>query len=339
MRIVFVSAPPSDVLAQQASLMLEQAVQELCLRQPGYECIVLPGNELPGMLAFGERRKQTQSIVDLQPDLVIYASPVNLLPVRGLRMLVLLTAGAGAPQNHRAGKHHPKLSGFITDSAQLKKEISNSLQIPAGRISVIPLFEDVSVNDNASSVREAHTFDKEYFFYSAPMDAESQWERVLQAFSQFKKWQQSGFKLLLAGAIDQNYNTIFREKLNAYKYRDDIITIDTINAARTELITAAFSVLSTANSFNERMDIITAFNARIPVIAHNGAIGKDICGDSALFANFTDQKDLSQQMISVYKNEGIYNHLVEKGRLAASRFNRPQLLDELHRCMLQAAEQ
>jgi glycosyltransferase involved in cell wall biosynthesis len=339
MRVVFVSAPPSDVQAQQASMLLEQAMQELCLGQQGYECMVLAGNELPGMLAFGEKRRQKQAIIELQPDLVIYASPANFLTIRGLRMLVLLTAGADAPENARIRKSDPKLAAFITDSPQLKNEISNAYGIAGDRISMVPFFEDVSTANDVIAIREAHTSGKEYFFYSGPIDAETQWERVLQAFSQFKKWQQSGLQLLLAGTINPNYNATFHEKLNAYKYRNDVITIDTINTDKNELLTAAFCVLSTAGSFNERMDIITAFNAGIPVIASDNAISKDLCVDSALFANFTDQKELSQQMISIYKNEGIYNHLVEKGRLAGSRFNRQQILNGLHRAMLKMTEQ
>ena len=339
MRVVFVSAPPSDVQAQKASILLEQAVQELCLQQQGYVCMVVPGNELPGMLAFGERRRQKQAVTDLQPDLVIYASPANFSTIRGLRMLVLLTAGADAPQNRRTGKFDPRLAAFITDSPQLKKEISSAQDIPSECISIVPFFEDSTTTKDAMAIREAYTSGKEYFFYSGPIDAESQWERVLQAFSQFKKWQQSGLQLLLAGTINPTYNSTFHEKLSSYKYRNDVITIDTINADKSELLAAAFCVLSTAGSFNERMDIITAFNAGIPVIAHNNAISKDLCVDSALFANFTDQKELSQQMISVYKNEGIYNHLAEKGRLAGSRFDRQQMLSDLHRAILEVIEQ
>lgn len=339
MRVVFVSAPPSDVQAQKASIMLEQALQELCLQQQGYECRVLPGNELPGMLAFGQRQKQRQAVTDLQPDLVIYASPVNFLTIRGLRMLVLLTAGADAPQNHRTGKFDPRLAAFITDSPQLKQEISAAHEIPGECISIVPFFENSTTSQDAISIREAYTSGKEYFCYGGPIDAENQWERVLQAFSQFKKWQQSGFQLLLAGNVNPNYNATFQEKLSAYKYRNDVITIDTINAGRNDVLAAAFCVLSTAGSFNERMDILAAFNAGIPVIAHNNAISKDLCVDSALYANFTDQKELSQQMISMYKNEGIYNHLAEKGRLAGSRFSRQQMLDELHRAMREVIEQ
>lgn len=333
MKVVLVGAPEGRV--NLAGLMLERALQELCLQQ-GYELITLPGNELPGMFAFAERKRQKQAITDLHPDLVMYASPVNLLPIRGLRIVVLLMAGADAPENARPAKHDPKLSGYITDSSQLKKEISRSTEIPPEKIDVVQFFEHIASNPDPSSTRDEHTSGKEYFFYSGPIDAEGQWERVLQAFSQFKKWQQSGLQLLLAGDIDPNYNSIFREKLNAYKYRNDIIIA---NAEKNQLLTAAFSVLSTGNSFNERIDIITAFSTGIPVIAHNGNISKELCGDSALYANFTDHKDLSQQMISVYKNEGIFNHLVEKGRLTSSRFNRQQMLDDLHKGMLAAIEQ
>lgn len=280
MKIVLVNAPPSDVHAKRAGNILEQAIRDL-----GHECIVLPGNELPGTLQFFEKRKQQQALRNLQPDLVIYCSQKNFLQVKDLRSVV------------------------ITD---------------------IQFWSDENIAD-AQALRDEFAGGKEYFFYTGDIDEEGQWERILQAFSQFKKWQQSGLQLVLGGHIHSSFKNIFQEKLAAYKYKQDIIV-----QQNHQLPAAAFCVLSTASFPDEQMDIITAFKSGVPVIAHDAAPGKKLCGDSALYANFKDAKALSQQMISVYKNEAMYNHLSEKGKLAGSGYSRQQTLDQLSACIRSA---
>ncbi len=333
MKIVLITNK-DDSYAQKASVILEHALQQLCA-QHGYECIVLSGQRLPGRFAFAQRAKQKKAVKQLQPSIVIYASPMNFLPVKDLRIMVLVNKAADDRVVRKAGA---KITAVITDSTYLKKQIIQSSGIPASRVCPIQFFdEEYAAVPNLSSFREEHTSGKEYFFYSGSIDPEGQWERVLQAFSQFKKWQQSGLQLVLGGIIEEGYQNIFSEKLNAYKYRQDVITPN--NAVENKkLIAAAFAVLSAAASFDERMDVINAFVSRVPVIAHDAAISRDLCGESALYANFKDARNLSQQLISIYKNEGIFNHLAEKGRLLASRFSRQQMLDELHRCLLAAAE-
>ena len=274
MKIVLVNAPPSDVHAQRTGALLEQAIRDL-----GHQCIVLPGNELPGALHFFEKRKQQQALRNLQPDVVAYCSSKNFLPVKGLRSIV------------------------VNDDIQF--------------------WSDENITD-LKLLRDDFTGGKEYFFYTGDIDAESQWERVLQAFSQFKKWQQSGLQLVLGGNINPSFKNIFQEKLAAYKYKQEIII-----QQNNQLPAAAFCVLSTASFPDERMDIVTAFKFGVPVIVHDAAPGKKLCGDSALYADFKDAKSLSQQMISVYKNEAMYNHLSEKGKLAASGYSRQQMLDQI----------
>ncbi|HYC29263.1 MAG TPA: glycosyltransferase [Chitinophagaceae bacterium] len=184
---------------------------------------------------------------------------------------------------------------------------------------------------NPQALRDEFTAGREYFFYTGDIDADAQWERVLQAFSQFKKWQQSGLKLVLGGHIDPKFRNIFHEKLEAYKYKQDIIV------QQNDLLpAAAFCVLSTADFPDERMDILTAFNHGIPVIAYDSAISKKLCGDAASYIDLKDAKALSQQMISIYKNEAMYNHLSEKGRLVSNGYSRQQMLEQIN-ARIQAA--
>jgi glycosyltransferase involved in cell wall biosynthesis len=332
MKIVLVNAPDAEMHAQHVTA-IKQLLHELCGRQ-GYGYMVLPGDELPGAFNFFKRRKQERAIRELHPDLLIYSSPKNLLTVKGIRTMVLLTAAGDSLTRNAA----LKLTGVITDSAYIKKQLTQSTGIAAARVCAVQLYDDSDVESNAQQIRDELTGGKEYFFYGGDINSESRWERVLQAFSQFKKWQQSGLQLVLAGNIEATYGHIFQQKFEAYKYRHDVICLDPVETSkRKKLATAAFSVLSTADFFEERMDIINAFHAGIPVIAASAGISKDLCGECALYADFNNAKELSIQMIAVYKNEAMHNHLAEKGRLVSSRFSRRQSLEQLHHCINAAA--
>jgi len=203
----------------------------------------------------------------------------------------------------------------------------NCLQVKGLRSIVI----DDIVFLNEESFPGVQPLHREYFFYTGDVDADGQWERVLQAFSQFKKWQQSGLLFVLGGHIDPTFKNTFHEKLEAYKYKQDIIV-----QQDPQLAAKAFCVISTAKFIDERMDILTAFKFGIPVIADESS---KFCGDSALYANFKDPKSLSQQMIAVYKNESMYNHLSEKGKLVSSGYSRQQTLEQLNARIQAAGEQ
>ena len=82
----------------------------------------------------------------------------------------------------------------------------------------IQFYSDEKIKD-VQAVRDEFTNGKEYFFYTGDVDEEGQWEKVLQAFSQFKKWQQSGLQLVCGGHIHPTFSNVFHEKLEAYKYR------------------------------------------------------------------------------------------------------------------------
>src|SRR5215213_6121156 len=116
MKIVLVNAPDSEVHSQHV-VIIKQLLHELCSRH-GHECVVLTGNELPGAFNFFKRRKQQRAIRELHPDVLIYSSLKNILFVKGIRTMVVLTTIDSSLKRDAASK----LSGVITDSAYIKNQ-------------------------------------------------------------------------------------------------------------------------------------------------------------------------------------------------------------------------
>lgn len=342
MRVVLVNAPAADVQAQRAALLIEQAVKQLCRNQPAYECIVIPGKERAGTFSFLQKQRQQQAIMKLDPDVVLYASPFNLLPVKTLKTAVLVTGLNNSSQIGLLKKQRSKLSAIITDSMQLKTEIAESFKIDEGRIQIVQLIEE-SIDENPATnpeTREKFTSGHEYFFYGGYIGENSNWGFVLQAFSQFKKWQQSGLQLVIAGVMETAYQQGFQEKLDTYKYRHDVICLnDAKPAEKNELVAAAFNVMDEAETFEGRMNILNAFRTGIPVIVHKNAMAEEFCGEAALYADFRNAGNLSQQMISLYKNEDAYTRLASKGKIISSHRTSAQMLSQLNHSLLTAIKQ
>ncbi|MGB8190955.1 MAG: glycosyltransferase, partial [Chitinophagaceae bacterium] len=165
------------------------------------------------------------------------------------------------------------------------------------------------------------------------------WERLLRAFSQFKKWQQSGLQLVLTGPVDIDDQEDFREKLDAYKYRKDVAWLsDAGTDEKKQLASAAFALLVSDNSFAARLGLLKAFRASIPVITVKDPLMEEYAGDAVLYADWTDPASISKHMITLYKNEDLSNSLVAKAKERVAALSWQRSLDELYNHLIALAE-
>ncbi|HEY0677326.1 MAG TPA: glycosyltransferase [Chitinophagaceae bacterium] len=343
MRFLLIHPPPGDRKGQRLAALLEQLVAEICTMYPGYDCRVQAGQELPGPLSLIGNFKREKAIREAQADLVIYSSFSNvLIPSKVKAVVITADPLDGAPGPKRIKKRiKGKLAGVITDTNALKATISGLFPNRENNIYLLKLMEPELIEPFAEGeeARSLHASGKEYFFYGGDISRNNEWEKILQAFSIFKKWQRSSLGLVLGGQIETGYEKLFGEKLNAYKYHTDIICLNTLSSTeRKEVISGAFALLSGGLYFGEKMDIAQAYRSGIPVITDQNSIAAEFCGEAALYADFKDHDSISRQMISMYKNEDEFIRLVEKGKAVMTRFNQHELLHDLNTCLLHLAE-
>src|SRR5258705_5038148 len=119
-----------------------------------------------------------------------------------------------------------KAKSVVTVSEFSKRDILSQYKMDADKITVIysaakEICRPLN-NEEKPEVKNKYTDGKEYFIYAGAIHPRKNLTHLLKAFSVFKKRQQSGLKLVLAGRLAWKYET-FTQNLQSYKYRDDVI--------------------------------------------------------------------------------------------------------------------
>lgn len=319
--------------------MPQEAIRQLSEQHPEHDWFILEGMPRPGAYSFFKRRKNLQQIRLLKPDLLVYATLDNMELPGEIPVAVVITEPTGR-QPPSVQKALPRLRTVITDSVWLKNELQQAFSLAEKQLKVIKLMsEDIQPQwHNRLLTRERYTGGSDYFFYSGPIGADGKWQQVLHAFSKFKKWQQSGFWLVLTGPLDPGYSLEFHGLFDAYKYRKEVAWLNGVNdEEKKDLADAAFATLANGRSFAGRMDMVRSFRAAIPVICEEDVLTQQFAGDAVLYADWKTPV-LSQHMIDIYKKEELYNQLVEKGKLLGEQYNWQQSLDDLYNCLVAVAQ-
>lgn len=339
MTISLVTPPPADAAAVLASLLLQEALREICAQRPGWQCVVIPAMPLPGILSPLKRSRFVKAVTAANPGLVVYASPANLLPLRGIPCLALVGRRLTGSPDGALRKKMQALAAVITDSDVLRQDITDYSGMAPAKVHVLPLALACPPAAGPHDIRERFTAGGEYFFAASEISASGDWEELLRAFSAFKKWQRSGLKLVLAGEVADGYEALFNEKLGSYKYRQDVVHLAGTDAGtRAALVSAAFALLAPARTFNGRADITHAHRAGVPVITEDSPMARALCGEAALYAAPGSREALSGHMIAVYKNETLYGQLSAAGKDIGGLASRAVMLDKLNDVLHAAAK-
>jgi glycosyltransferase involved in cell wall biosynthesis len=218
-----------------------------------------------------------------------------------------------------------KAKHIVTVSEFSKQDIISNFKIPTEKIAVVPNgirnnFKTLSY-EQKDNIKNEHTLGNEYFLAVGGIHPRKNILQLLKAFSQFKKWQQSNMKLVIAGRLAWQYET-FIEKLKSYKYRNDVVLIGYINDnTLAELMGSAYALVYPSLLEGFGVPIIEAMQSGTPVITSNTSSMPEVGGDAALYANPNDVDDLAKQMMLIYKDEKLRNNLIEKGLIRAKQFS------------------
>lgn len=155
---------------------------------------------------------------------------------------------------------------------------------------------------------QAQTGGREYFLYSSPF-REEQFLLTLKAFSLFKKRQKSNLQLLVAGPF--TISKTLQEKLDTYKYRQDVVLLNNLDSSVLPQLTAcAYAVLFLQENTKIAHPVAAAMQCGVPVIGfENNEATIEAAGPAALYAQATPES-LAEQMKLVYKDEALRQNLI-----------------------------
>jgi glycosyltransferase involved in cell wall biosynthesis len=226
-----------------------------------------------------------------------------------------------------------KAKKIVTVSKYTKEDIIKKYGTDERKISVVhgaarDHFKAVSWFDR-EEMKEGYAGGTEYFLFTGGIHPRKNLMNLLKAFSLFKKWQQSNMKLLVAGRLAWDYESVL-EKLKSYRYRDDVVLLGYQPDDELARITAGAYALVYPSFFEGfGLPVIEAMQSEVPVITSNTSSMPEIGGDAALYADPTKPDEIAKHMQHIYRDEILRTALIEKGKEQAAKFNWDKAADAL----------
>lgn len=334
MRLVIDSINENNGLTLNEIFFLDKCFQLMVNDHPEQQWIFEPFAKTKGLISLlPVGIKKTLVLRKLKPDVLITSVEMHGTFPSKYRQLFFYNQYF---EKRRRGKEEPgKNSMLVTTSAALKKKISTSFRLDESRIWNIPSApaDDISLADWSEklNVKEKYSDGREFFLCFKEIGRDTKWEEVLKAFSIFKKWQQSSFKLIVAGGIEPGFIEEFDERLASYKYRADVKILDPQEEDIHRILPSAFGIVCGDEDYTG-VHMLNAFQAEVPVISSPVNVFDETVGGAFLPA-MPLADELSRQLINLYRDERLRETLVEKGREVLKNFSWKHTVEIWQKCI------
>jgi glycosyltransferase involved in cell wall biosynthesis len=166
---------------------------------------------------------------------------------------------------------------------------------------------------------------REYFLADAGSAGEEGLIYLLKAFSLFKKRQHSNLQLVVKGVPGEG----LRQKLETYKYREDVHWCPPSAAADSRLTAGAYTSLFLFEGNSLGGAVFDAWKSGVPVIGKAGGILQELAGEAILSADGADPASLAAHLMSVYKDEALCGQLIERGLARVADFDPERTINEV----------
>ncbi len=205
-----------------------------------------------------------------------------------------------------------------------KKEIIGKYALAEEKITVIGNAADSSFKhlhwEEREKVKEQYAQGCEYFLFTGGYIQQKKIINLLKAFSVFKKWQKTNMKLVIAGNIERNKD--FSEKLNTYKYKNEVFFAENLSVEELSKVTAgAYAAILPFFDQGFAMAVLEAMQCEVPVITSADSSMAEIAGDAALYADPAKPEEIAEEMKRIFKDEQLRNKTAAAGRERAKQYN------------------
>jgi glycosyltransferase involved in cell wall biosynthesis len=186
-------------------------------------------------------------------------------------------------------------------------------------------------------IKAQHADNKEYFIAVIEDDAVNDFVLLLQAFSKFKKWQQSNMQLLILPKYEV-LGAAITEKHKTYKYREDVRLIENIEEKTIAAIFASTYALVHVTENKPHLLILSiAMQCSLPVISFIDNDVSEYAAGAVLFCTEKNADALGNTIIQLYKDENLHTQLKQKAQQQAVILNREVFANKLWQLLETAA--
>ncbi len=218
-----------------------------------------------------------------------------------------------------------KATRIATVSQFSKQDIITQYAINPNKIDVVysaakTVFKPLDFIDK-QSVKDSFADGREYFLFTGGSNPRKNLITVLKAFSIFKKKLKSNMKLLIVGKINVKKNSII-EKLETYKYKEDVVLLNYVeDTVLVKLTASAYTCIYPSFFEGFGVPIVEAMQSGVPIITSNTSSMIEVGSMAALYTDPSNVEELANQMMMLYKDEKLRVAQIEKGLLQAKQFS------------------
>ncbi|MCF3110141.1 glycosyltransferase [Niabella sp. CC-SYL272] len=243
---------------------------------------------------------------------LLLANVKDLLKINIPQFLLVPDDAAYIKTGHPALK---KMAGLVVSSSAIKETLVKQAGVQAGKIWVVeglmaPGLKPLDITEQFA-FKDRVTGGREFFICADVHWTREQLLTLLKAFSRFKKMQQSGWKLLITQGGNHPgsaFSAVFAA-LDTYKYREDVVLFESAGAADyAAALGAAYAAVTFQHNAGFPAAACEALQCQVPVMAFTTQKGR--IHPSALL--FADETALAQQLMELYKNEGLRQQLMQQ---------------------------
>lgn len=273
---------------------------------------------------------------DLQPAL--FLSPDGFLPLKGktpclpvIHDLNFEHYPEDLPVNIRNWykKKFPlfanRATRIATVSAFSKNDIASKYNIEKNKIDVVyngaahgfqPLTE-VQILETRKKI----TGGAPYFLYIGALHPRKNLERLVRAYGEFRRKNDSQTKLVIAGENYWKYSGL-QNAIDSVPNKNEIIFTGRLPETELYLLTGAALALTYVPYFEGfGIPIIEAMACDIPVITSNVTAMPEVGGDAVLYVDPFSEESISSALALIDKDESLRNNLIAKAKIQRENFS------------------
>ena len=213
---------------------------------------------------------------------------------------------------------------ILADSQNTKRDLIELLDVPAGRISVVPAgveprFRPIEDEAERQQVRQRYELDKPFILSLGTLEPRKNYARLIEAYARLRRQMPHAPDLIIVGGKGWLYEEIFAA---ARKWGHGGVRF--LGFVPDEDLPALYSLaaLFVFPSLYEGFGIppLEAMACGTPVVCSDRPSLPETANDAALMVDAEDVERLAAAMRRVLEDEALRARLVEKGFAQAQRF-------------------
>ncbi len=230
---------------------------------------------------------------------------------------------------------------IATVSEYVRQMLVEHLSVPPERVSVVyngyrEGFRPLPAEEQ-QAVRAVYSDGHPYFLYTGAVHPRKNIPRLIAAFDAFKTQTGAPVRLLLAGRTMWRGQEV-NDALQKARYRADIEVLGYVPEAElTRLCGAALALVNVSLNEGFGLPIVEAFACDVPVLCSDRTALAEVGGDAALLVNPESVDAIAAGLSALYRDVGLREALVSRGRLQRQKFRWDTAAEQLYRLLQETA--